>query len=167
MRALGRSWVVGRSVGFYLTLGACLFVGSAQQPRPASAEAPPGRYLLTERTVGDTRTGLMWMKDFVSFARRSQAVTFCSDSTIAGYRDWRVPTIPELLSLFDVTSPAPMIDRRFFPGTVEEYSRGFFSATPSPYTHPDPDGTYWFASYREGGISDSAPAANIRCVRNF
>ena len=159
--------IVWRNVPLFWGFGLFLLVELTQQGRPAAAEAPPGRYDATTRTVRDRQTRLMWMKDFVSFARRSQAVTFCADSTIAGYDDWRVPTIHELLSLLDVTTTKPAIDVHAFPGTLDEYSRGFFSSTPSPFTHGDADGTYWFVFYEEGGIGDSAPAANIRCVRNF
>jgi hypothetical protein len=60
-------------------------------------------------TVTDLNTGLMWQKtpgDKVTYA---EAVAGADDFDLAGYDDWRLPTIKELYSLilFSGTDPAP------------------------------------------------------------
>jgi hypothetical protein len=58
-------------------------------------------------TVTDLNTGLMWQKtpgDKVTFA---QAVAGAESFNLAGYGDWRLPTIKELYSLIDFSGIDP------------------------------------------------------------
>jgi hypothetical protein len=52
--------------------------------------------------VTDHTTGLMWgASDFSVEWSWNRAETFCKDSKIVGYSDWRLPTIEELKGIFD------------------------------------------------------------------
>lgn len=75
-------------------------------------------------TITDNVTGLMWQQDPGEKMTYDQAVAGTSGSTLAGYSDWRLPTIKELYSLiqFDGLDPsgsnvsnlAPFIDTDYF-----------------------------------------------------
>jgi len=61
-------------------------------------------------TVTDLNTGLIWQSDPGEKMTFNQAVAGASKCRIAGYEDWRLPTIKELYSLiiFSGTDPDPM-----------------------------------------------------------
>lgn len=77
-------------------------------------------------TVTDLNTGLMWQSDPGEKMTFRQAVAGASKCRVAGYKDWRLPTIKELYSLilFSGTDPDPMsrgsvrqkpfVDREYF-----------------------------------------------------
>jgi hypothetical protein len=75
-------------------------------------------------TITDNVTGLMWQQDPGAKKTYSQAVAGASDLTLAGYSDWRLPSIKELYSLIqfdglDPSGPAstnlvPFIDTDYF-----------------------------------------------------
>ncbi|MCX5905426.1 MAG: DUF1566 domain-containing protein, partial [Proteobacteria bacterium] len=68
-------------------------------------------------TITDLSTGLMWQKYALSDYTWEQALTFCENLNMAGYKDWRLPTWKELLSILDYSSYNPAINITFFPGT--------------------------------------------------
>lgn len=61
-------------------------------------------------TVTDLNTGLMWQSDPGEKMTFQQAVAGASKCRLAGYTDWRLPTVKELYSLilFSGTDPDPM-----------------------------------------------------------
>ena len=52
-------------------------------------------------TVTDLVTGLMWSQDYYGKMTYSEAVAMVNGFSLAGYSDWRLPTIKELYSLID------------------------------------------------------------------
>jgi hypothetical protein len=86
-------------------------------------------------TVTDLNTGLMWQADPGTKTTYAQAVDGASTFRLAGYDDWRVPSIKELYSLilFDGTdassclgtcSLTPFIDTRYFGFSYGDQSAG-------------------------------------------
>ena len=78
-------------------------------------------YEIQAETVRDLGTGLTWTR-----AVSDQALTFdaarthCNKLGLAG-KAWRVPSMPELLTLIDERAvEAPLIDRSAFPNTPSE-----------------------------------------------
>ena len=75
-------------------------------------------------TVTDLNTGLMWQQDPGDKATYYEAVANASSLNLAGYDDWRLPTIKELYSLIvfsgtdpsgaGSTNPVPFIDTDYF-----------------------------------------------------
>ena len=53
-------------------------------------------------TVADTKTGLMWAaKDNGSPINWPNAISYCQNYSGGGHTDWRMPTLDELVSLYD------------------------------------------------------------------
>jgi len=85
-------------------------------------------------TVTDPVTGLMWQQGFSGKMTYSEAVASADGVEMAGYTDWRLPTIKELYSLIDFrgedVSPEggsanrPFIDTSFFDFAYGDTSAG-------------------------------------------
>ncbi len=82
-----------------------------------------------EGTVTDTATGLMWQKPTAPGTYWwEKALLHCEGLTLAGYTDWRLPSIKELRSIVDYDRYGPAIDTAYFPDTL---SSGYWSSTTS------------------------------------
>jgi len=70
-----------------------------------------GKGGLLNEIITDTKTGLMWQKETAPRTYTWQeAVEYCKNLTLAGYDDWRLPTIEELFSIVDYERFRPAID---------------------------------------------------------
>lgn len=89
-------------------------VRCVREPRPFVH--PGARYQLSSDEALDVATGLRWQRavgpDPLSFA---EAQASCGRNGT-----WRVPSLPELLTLIDEGGASPMIDRAAFPQTPGE-----------------------------------------------
>lgn len=73
-------------------------------------------------TVTDKGTGLMWQQDTAPGTYTwDEAFAYCDNSTLAGYSDWRLPTVKELSSLIkhSILLPEPRINPTYFPDTAK------------------------------------------------
>jgi hypothetical protein len=52
-------------------------------------------------TITDNNTKLMWQKSISNKLTWQEAVSYANNSNLAGFSDWRIPTIKELYSLID------------------------------------------------------------------
>ena len=87
-------------------------------------------------TVTDDVTGLMWQQDPGEKVEYAQAVAGAEDFALAGYTDWRLPSIKELYSLInfsgvdpssmdgDTTGLTPFIDRDYFDFSYGDTAQG-------------------------------------------
>ena len=93
---------------------------------PESGEASPGQdaqYDGTQpsftdngdNTVTDNVTGLMWQQvpDRIGLSWQ-EAVDYCNSLELAGYDDWRMPTLKELFSISDFSQGWPYLDTTYF-----------------------------------------------------
>jgi hypothetical protein len=80
-------------------------------------------------TITDTTTGLMWSKDDVGSGelKHADAEKACKNLSLAGHKDWRLPTHAELLTLVDDTRYNPAIDTTAFPSCKSGW---YWSGTP-------------------------------------
>ena len=121
--------------------------------------------LFTTETVGgdeivkDRTTGLIWQKTSVSSIQWQQALEYCENLTYAGFDDWKLPNINELLSLVNYDLYNPVSD---FPGMTSE--NFWSSSTKSNY-----DYTAWVIKFESGRNDDYSKTSTdkaVRCVRS-
>lgn len=73
-------------------------------------------------TITDNNTGLMWQKDPGSGKMTwGQAMASASSFNLAGYTDWRMPTIKELYSLIDFNGSTGMTEATSVPYINTDY----------------------------------------------
>ena len=124
----------------------------------------------TSSVTVDNRTGLMWVTNtddynggnYVSSGTYAweSALAKCESLTYAGFADWRLPNIKELVSIVDYSRQSPSINKAYFLNTQSNY---YWSST----TYM-PSGSYARLVYFGDGYVDSSNKANYRyarCVR--
>ncbi len=79
-----------------------------------------------DRTVTDTKTGLMWQQETGGYMNWKDALAYCENLNLSGYIDWRLPTIQELRSIVDYKASSPSIDTNIFP---DSFAYGYFAST--------------------------------------
>ncbi|HXK52070.1 MAG TPA: DUF1566 domain-containing protein [Caldisericia bacterium] len=82
-------------------------------------------------TITDLVTGLMWQKTMDEKKTLEDAEQYAKKSTLAGYNDWRIPTIKELFSLIDYngrsggeTAHTLYIDTQYFDQPLGDVTKG-------------------------------------------
>ena len=109
-----------------------------------------------DNVVIDLNTGLMWQDTIKSTTTYNPVKTYCSDSTYAGYNDWRVPTAQELLTIIDSSRYNPATNKTYFTKTG-----GYaWSSTTRNTT------TYVVVGFNIGNVrSYDVGGGFVRCVR--
>ncbi len=111
-------------------------------------------------TVTDKATGLMWQQE-TGYGRNWQAaLEYAETLSMAGYDDWRMPTVKELESIVDYGRENQAIDTTFFPGTVSFY---YWSST----THAGYPSHAWLVDFYSGFVTNYNESNNnyVRAVR--
>ena len=72
-------------------------------------------------TIIDNVTGLMWQQTDGGEMTFESAATYCDTLTLAGYKDWRLPTGIESFSILNHDRLNPAMDTSFFKKTPAEY----------------------------------------------
>jgi hypothetical protein len=124
------------------------------------ADAPPGRYMIANGTVVDTKTSLTWQQtiptDLYSW---TAANMYCAGLDLDGI-GWRLPSVKELQTIIDDTNTNPAIDPTAFPNTpnVTFWTSSRLAGSPS---------NAWdvFFDYGNTGYADVAIPIRVRCVR--
>ncbi len=82
-----------------------------EEERKKRLEEEKKRRLLAEIIVVDQSTLLMWQKGEPGDMRWQAAINYCSELTLAGYSDWRLPNKGELKSASKINSSFPNIPK--------------------------------------------------------
>lgn len=78
-------------------------------------------------TITDARTGLIWSAENYGPMTWEEAIEFCKGLMLAGYSDWRLSSIEELLTLVDysrfkpATEMSGMLSSNYWSSTIDAY----------------------------------------------
>ena len=105
-------------------------------------------------------TGLMWQESYKSNLSWQASLEYCETLEYAGFTDWRMPNINELISIVNYDKASPASD---FP----EYASNFFW---SSTTNTKRGSTYALGITGHIGLVSSQDKSNtnivfVRCVR--
>jgi hypothetical protein len=135
------------------------------------SNTPDSRYTLhSDGTVTDNATGLMWQRcnlgqtwdgstctGSISYYNWQSALQQGNSNSFAGYNDWRLPDIHELLSLVAFDRHGPAINTTIFPNTSSTWH---WSSSPNSRSS---SGGLVIEFYYGSEDNDSRP--NTRAVR--
>lgn len=144
----GRSYVTSQPGSYY--------VRAVRGP-----QSSPLLTLNNSSTVTDSTTGLMWARSAAATAMTwKEALAWCDDLTLAGYDDWRLPTIKELASIVEIGGASPAVDTSYFPDTLLAY---YWSSTTNDY-YPD---DAWLINFSNGenAYGNKLKDYHVRAVR--
>lgn len=147
------------------TLRSFVFVGAvglaAAWPNHGFADAPVGRYSITDTTVYDTKTLLTWQRVVpIPTYTWIGAEWYCANLSLNGLTGWRLPTIKEFHTIVDDWYEDPSIDRNAFPNTRVAY---YWTSILSPY---DP-AVHYTVGFSRGQLypGNTTDYMSVRCVR--
>jgi len=132
-----------------------LMVTTVVWAKPDSAYIDNG-----DGTVTDIETKLIWQQGPAGEMNWNGAMSYCSGLSLAGYKDWRLPTLDELKTLVDSTQTPPMINHMFFPGTVSSF---YWSSTTYAYSTNYAWGVYF--NYGYDNNNNKLNSSYVRAVR--
>lgn len=108
--------------------------------------------LTSNAAVLDRETGLVWARNASLFLENIWSPDFCGGITIGGRAGWRLPTLEELMSLYDLTNvnPDPSLPDGF-PFTNAVDTDGYWTGT----TYANSPNMAYYVDFV--GESDGAP----------
>jgi hypothetical protein len=113
-------------------------------------------------TVTDTGNGLTWHKITPAPMNLGAALSYCENSTLADYSDWRLPNVKELESWFDDSRSGPAINTDYFQGAM---SGAYWTST----TFAGMFQSAWGIEASNGVVSfynkSNELVHNVQCVR--
>jgi hypothetical protein len=115
--------------------------------------------------IKDSSTNLLWEDTpHVKEAKITQprAKSYCSELSLGGFRDWRLPTIQELLTIVDYRRTSPALLKAF--NYVDEES---FYWTQTVVA--DESDAFWGVNFKRGASSKASEYYDryVRCVRSI
>lgn len=89
-----------------------------------------------------------------------QARGYCNSLTLGGFTDWRLPTLPELMTIIDYKRYKPAILKEF---RYVDKDTLYWSSTPFARSADE----YWGVSFKDGGTDNAGEIYDryVRCVR--
>ena len=125
-----------------------------------------------KNVVTDSVYKLMWQDGEEIFkGDYDEAVKYCENLTFAGFEDWRLPTLNELISITDDTRFEPAINKAFKNIAYETNDKGeksygrYRSSTRYAYD----SSRAWLVDFWFGGVGWSGVSYRrfVRCVRDY
>ncbi len=92
----------------------------------------------------------------------AQAINYCQNLVLGEYKNWRLPTLSELLSIVDYTKYKPAILKEFQHVTTDTVYW-----TKTPYARSSDE--VWGVNFKDGATSNASMNYDryVRCVRNI
>lgn len=159
-----------KKIAFMFTILLCC--GSAFAFNPVVGDITTG-FSRDDRlgVVKDDIYKLMWQDGDLSphEMTHDEAVHYCENLNSAGFNDWRLPTIKELLSITDDTRFEPAINKAFknvaYETTDHRGERWYWSQTKSAGA----SSSVWVVNSNDGfvGWRDVSSRRFVRCVRDY
>jgi hypothetical protein len=111
--------------------------------------------------VLDNRTSLVWTVKETKPMAWKKAHAAVAKLDIAGFTDWRLPTVEELFLLADRTKYSPAIDTAFFPDCKSDW---YWTSTPAASS---PGDCAWYVNFGLGDAYWNVRGGNlpVRAVR--
>lgn len=97
-------------------------------------------------TVMDIATGLMWQQNEAGEMNWMEAMEYCKNLELGGYRDWRLPNCIELRTIIDFSKQSPATNTSVFPHVA---SARYWSSTPYALHY----GIAWTVDFNDGHVS--------------
>lgn len=120
--------------------------------------------------VKDDIYRLMW-QDGADVARGyyNEAVKYCENLKFAGYSDWRLPTIKELLSITDDSKYDQALNKVFewIAYTTNNKGEKSYGSYWSSTKHADDSSFAWIAYFDSGNWRGVFGRSFVRCVRDY
>ena len=113
-------------------------------------------------TVLDTKSKLVWQDDSAVESEEmlySEANAYCKQLSLAGHKDWRLPTLRELRNIIDLKRYDPAINRTFeYTGEDSHWSSTLYAGDPV---------RAWAVDFKSGSTSHNRHSYDyyVRCVR--
>lgn len=122
------------------------------------------------KTVIDHRTGLMWQKsgsERLTYEKAQEYVKEFNRQKFAGYDDWRLPTIPELMSLI-VMEPEEQASLLYINPIFDAKQFRCWSADRLPAGELGSSSAAWGVDFRYGNVYGYYLELSnyVRCVRS-
>ena len=113
--------------------------------------------------LNDSKTGLTWQDNSAVKETKmtwQDAKSYCSELSLGGYSDWRLPNIKELQSIVDISKYKPAIKKGF-----NYVSTSYYYWSSSVYVSDTKDA--WVVDFEYGYTdnSDKTSKNYVRCVR--
>lgn len=80
-----------------------------------------GRFAIAPGVVTNTSTGLMWQQQDGGETTWERAQRYCAELSLAGFHDWRLPSVYESFGLLDHKCLNPALDPAVFARTDAQY----------------------------------------------
>jgi len=119
--------------------------------------------LLGSDVFVDSKSGLMWQDNSAAKNTKmnwAEAVSYCSDLSLGGHGDWRLPNIKELQSIVDISKYNPAIKKGFKNVNTSDY---YWSSSVCLSREKNA----WYVRFKDGGTYyyDKTYENYVRCVR--
>ena len=151
---------------------ACLLCSSAAFGADASGFTAGFSRDDAKNVVTDSVYKLIWQDgEEIYQGTYDEAVKYCENLTFAGFEDWRLPTLNELLSITDDSGYNPAINKAFKNIAYEMNDKGeksygrYWSST----GRADDSSRAWLVDFWFGGVGWSGVSYRrfVRCVRDY
>lgn len=131
-----------------------------------AGEAKQGKenedFISKDGIVYDKRLNLTWQDNYEAKSvekKWKEAKKYCEDLNLAGFTDWRLPSIEELSSIADMSRYKPAI-RKAFKNVKSKY---YWSST----SHASDSSGAWLVGFKDGHVGwySKSGVGFVRCVR--